>query len=110
MSCRLLALKTWTCRLMERVAVSTSFNLGSVFGLAGLTRTATRVRPGTNSRKNSSRFAANSVVKKLTCQVSAGPREAGDETDADRVLGNGKNDGNGRGGRLRCRRRCDSSA
>ena len=35
--------------------------------------------------------------------------EAGDKTDADRVLGNGKNNWDSRDSRLRCRRRWDSS-
>src|SRR5262249_47044869 len=46
-------------------------------------------------------FAASSGMSKSAKVVLA--------TDAARVLGNGKNDGDGRGGRFRCRRRCDSS-
>jgi hypothetical protein len=34
--------------------------------LAGLTSTATQAAPGTSSRKSSSRFAANSLLRKLT--------------------------------------------
>ena len=49
---------------MARAAVSTSFNVVSVFpALAGLTSTATRVAAGTSSRRSSSRFAANSAEK-----------------------------------------------
>ena len=36
-----------------------------IVALAGLTSTATRAAPGTSSRRSSSRFAANSHVKKL---------------------------------------------
>jgi len=51
---------------MARAAGSTSLNVISVFGaLAGLTSTATRVAAGTISRRSSSRFATNSVVKIL---------------------------------------------
>ena len=62
-----LALKTWICSPMARAAASTSLNVVSVVAaLAGLTSTATRTAPGTSSRRSSSRFAANSAVKKLT--------------------------------------------
>ena len=51
---------------MARAAASTSLNVVSVFAaLAGLTSTATRAAPGTSSRRSSSRFAANSPLKKL---------------------------------------------
>ena len=48
-------------------AASKSLNVDSVLdALAGLTSTATRVAAGTSSRSSPSRFAANSVLKKLT--------------------------------------------
>ena len=56
---------------------STSLNVVSaVVALAGLTSTATRAAPGTSSRRSSSRFAANSAVKKLT-PVSCRPAGRG---------------------------------
>ena len=52
---------------MARAAASTSRNVASAFAaLAGLTSTAIRAAPGTSSRRSSSRFAANSAVRKLT--------------------------------------------
>ena len=40
--------------------------VSAVAALAGLTSTATRAAAGTSSRRSSSRFAANSALKKLT--------------------------------------------
>ena len=52
---------------MARAAGSTSLNVVSAMAaLVGLTSTATRAAPGTSSRSSSSRFAANSPLKKLT--------------------------------------------
>src|SRR5215467_13067339 len=59
-----LALKTWACSPMARAAASTSLNMVSGTKL-GLTSTATRLAAGTNSRRSSSRFAANSSVRRL---------------------------------------------
>ena len=50
---------------MARAAGSISLNAVSAVGLVGLTSTATRVTPGNSSRRSSSRFAANSPLKKL---------------------------------------------
>ena len=59
-------IKDWICNPMARAAGSTSLTVVSVFAaLAGLTSTATRVAAGTSSRSSSSRFAANSPLKKL---------------------------------------------
>ena len=61
-----LPLRTWICNPMVRAAGSTSRNVVSVFVvLAGLTSTPTRVAVGTSSRSSSSRFAVNSVLRKL---------------------------------------------
>src|SRR5262249_33430148 len=60
-----LALKTWICRPMMRAAGSTSRRVASVWTvLVGLTSIATRAALGNSSRRSSSRFAANSVVRK----------------------------------------------
>src|SRR5262245_49335506 len=51
---------------MARAAGSTSLNVVSTFvAFAGLTRTAMRAAPGTNSRSSPSRFAVNSPMRKL---------------------------------------------
>src|SRR5262245_29572660 len=52
---------------MARAVTSASLTTDSVFvASAGLTSTPTRLAVGSNSRRSSSRFAANSVLKKLT--------------------------------------------
>ena len=57
-----LALRTWICSPMARAAGSTSLNVVSAFrAAAGLTSTATELAAGTNSRRASSRFAADSA-------------------------------------------------
>src|SRR5262249_22760889 len=54
------------CSPMARAAACTSLTVVSVIAAsAGLTSTATRAAAGTSSRKSSSRFAANSVLRKL---------------------------------------------
>src|SRR5262245_26374622 len=63
--------------------------------LAGLTSTAIREALGSISRSNSSRFAVNSVFRRLT---PVRPREAGDKTVLDRVVRHAEHDGD--------RRRC----
>ena len=72
-----------------RAAASNLSNVVSVaVALAGLTSTATRAAPGTSSRRSSSRFAANSWLKKLIpVSIAARPGEAGDKTELDRVFG-----------------------
>ena len=61
-----LALTTWICSPMARAAVPASRTVDSAgVALAGSTSTATRVAAGTSSRRSSSRFAANSLEKKL---------------------------------------------
>ena len=86
---------------MARLADSTSFNIVSTVGLVGLTNTATRVDPGTSSRRSSSRFADNSDVEKIDpSQVRVRPGQAGDNTGPDRVFVVTENDGEGSGCRL----------
>src|SRR6516165_9252525 len=59
-------LRTWTCSPIARAAASTSRNIDAVFAVsAGLTSTATRTARGSRSCSRSSRFAANSPLKKL---------------------------------------------
>ena len=59
-------MRTWICNPMARAAVSTSRNVAAVtVALAGLTSAATRMAEGTNARRSSSRFADNSLLKKL---------------------------------------------
>src|SRR5262245_24605323 len=61
-----LALRTWICSPMARVAVSAALKVASAFvALAGLMSTATRVAAGTSSRRISSPFATNSTLRKL---------------------------------------------
>jgi hypothetical protein len=55
--------KTWICSPRARLAASTSLTV--VSALAAVTSTAIRAAPGTSSRRSSSRFAANSIVKAL---------------------------------------------
>jgi hypothetical protein len=67
--------------------------------LAGLTSTAIREALGSISRSSSSRFAVNSVFRRLTpVRLALAPREAGDKTVVDRVVRDSEHDGN--------RRRC----
>src|SRR5262249_52120435 len=48
-----------------RASASTPLSVVSGAGQAGLTSTATRVAAGTSSRRSSSRFAVNSIVRRL---------------------------------------------
>ena len=62
-----------------------------IAALAGLTSTAMRAAAGTSSRSSSSRFAANSSLRKLIAgQVAARPGEARDKTKPDRVVADEK--------------------
>ena len=83
-----LAVRIWICSASRRAAASTALNWLSAFvASAELTSKATRPAPGTSSCSNSSRLAANSILKKLIpCQVAVGPGEIGDETKPDRVF------------------------
>ena len=57
---------------------------------------------GTSSRSNSSCFATNSVLNRAHARcVAAGPIQACDESQLDRVVNAGKDDRNGRSRRLR---------
>src|SRR5262249_51846356 len=67
-----------------------------------LTSTATRTARGSSSCSRSSRFATNSLLKKL---IPARPDKAGDETKPDRVLGGNKGDRDRRDCSLGSRRR-----
>ena len=73
---------------------------GACSGLLALTRTATRDRRGTNSRSRSSRFDASTSAKlPIPVRLPPGSRQAGDQTEADRVR-NGSQDNRDRRGRL----------
>src|SRR5499427_9206993 len=83
-----LVLKTRICSPMACAADATSLNVDSaVVALAGLTNTATRVAPGTNARRSSSRLCRQFRGEEIDAgQVAARPREAGDKTKPDRVF------------------------
>jgi hypothetical protein len=54
---------------MERAAASTSFTVGSIFGLAGLTRTVTRdATPATHQRKIESAWLMGDTVRHYLTQ------------------------------------------
>ena len=76
-----------------------------------MTSTATRVAPGTSSRRSSSRFAANSVVKKLT-PVRLPPGRARLATDSSLTGSSGdeEDDRDRRGCGLGSQCRCGTSA
>src|SRR5262249_41211306 len=84
-----LALRTWICNPMAPAAACTSLNVVSVVvALAGLTSTAIRAAPGTISRRNSSRFAVNSPLKRLIPVRLPPGRARLANTEFDRIPGN----------------------
>src|SRR5262245_36526801 len=106
-----LALRTWICNPTARAAGSRSLNVVSVFRtLAGLTSTATRAAPGTNSRRSSSLFADNSLLKKIDPrQIAARPIEARNKPELHGVRGDAEDDRDRRGCRLGCECRSGTS-
>ena len=100
------AWRTWMRNPMARAAGSRSFKTASVLvALAGLTSTATRVAPGTNSCRSSSRFATSSKIGPR--RVAGGAGKAGDQTEPDRVVVNGEDDRDCRGRSFRRQRGSD---
>ena len=73
----------------------------STAALVGLTSTATRAAAGTSSRSSSSRFAANSPMKRLTpVRLPPGRARLATKTKPDRVLASDEDDRDRRGCRL----------
>ena len=106
-----LALSTWICNPRPRAAASTSLTINSAtFGLAGLTSTATRAAAGTSERRSSSRFAPNSVVKKLIpVRLPPGRARLTTRPSRDRIFADNEDDGDRRCCRLGRERRSVTS-
>ena len=87
---------------MARAAASTSRNVVRLFEtLTGLTSTATRVAPGTSSRRSSSRFALSSILKKLMpVRLPPGPARLATRPSPTGSSAHEEDDGDRRGCRL----------
>ena len=99
MSLFVLAVTTSICRPMAAAAVCNSVTKGSVVtDWSGLTSTANARGSGSNSCNMPSRFAPSSDANVADPgDVAAGPVEAGDEADFDRIRANDEDDRNRRG-------------
>ena len=105
-SLSVLAFTTTSCRPSVRAAACRSAMMDWVAGKAGSARTPNRAALGINSRSNCNCFGASSASKMVDAgDVRAGPVEAGDKTQCDRVTAGAKDDRYGRGRCLR-RQRC----
>src|SRR5262249_27577881 len=94
-SLSVLAFTATSCRPSVRAAACRSLMMNWVVGLAGSARTPNRAALGINSRSNCNENGAAGKVR-------AGPVEAGDKTQCDRVTAGDKDNRYGRG-RCLCR-------
>src|SRR4029450_13846242 len=93
--------RDWSCNPSVLAAACVSCQSNTLTGFAAFQRTATRVRVGTASLSNSSRFGANSGGQEAQPgDITTGPREALHETRLDRIAADTHDDGNGAGGLL----------
>jgi hypothetical protein len=78
----------------QRSNCDLNFELGAVTGFPALPKAAMRVRPGTISRRSSSRLPARSVA---SCEIAARSRKTRHNSAPKRVIGKGKDDWDDRG-------------
>src|SRR5262249_41656961 len=65
-ACSVLAFTIRSCKPRDCAAACMSFVSSAAFGLVGLTRSPTALMPGTSSRNKPSRFAASTLLRKVT--------------------------------------------
>ena len=84
--------------MMEAAAVISLVMTASALVLLGLTSNPTRAALGTSSRNSSSCFSPQRGIELVHAGgVAAWPRQAGDEANADRIIGGVEQDRDGRG-------------
>ena len=101
-----LALRTWICSCRARAAASTPLNVGSTFGLVGLTSTANARGCGHHLTQEFQPFCRQFNSEKTDpCQIAFRSGEAGDKTVLHRVVANTEDDRDRRGCRFGRQRR-----